>query len=76
MRWTPADREILQRVLNVRQILDLEDVMRLLRSERSTWLIAIVVSIATFMVFLDTAIANVSLRYIAGSVAVSVDEST
>jgi MFS transporter, DHA2 family, multidrug resistance protein len=43
---------------------------------RSPWLIAIVVSIATFMVVLDTAIANVSLRYIAGSLAVSVDEST
>ena len=28
------------------------------------------------MVVLDTAIANVSLRYIAGSLAVSVDEST
>src|SRR3984885_7834318 len=44
--------------------------------DRSPWLIAIVVSIATFMVVLDTAIANVSLRYIAGSLAASVDEST
>jgi DHA2 family multidrug resistance protein len=44
--------------------------------DHSPWLIAIVVSIATFMVVLDTAIANVSLRYIAGSLAVSVDEST
>ena len=35
--------------------------------DRSPWLIAIVISIATFMVVLDTAIANVSLRYIAGS---------
>jgi DHA2 family multidrug resistance protein len=43
---------------------------------RSPWLIAIVVSIATFMVVLDTAIANVSLRYIAGSLGASVDEST
>ncbi|HUN95570.1 MAG TPA: DHA2 family efflux MFS transporter permease subunit, partial [Bradyrhizobium sp.] len=43
---------------------------------RSPWLIAVVVSIATFMVVLDTAIANVSLRYIAGSLAVSVNEST
>ena len=33
MRWKPADRELLERVLNVRQILDLEDVIRLLRSE-------------------------------------------
>jgi hypothetical protein len=44
--------------------------------DRGPWLIAIVVSIATFMVVLDTAIANVSLRYVAGSLAVSVDEST
>src|ERR1700730_9115803 len=44
--------------------------------DRSPWLIAIVVSIATFMVVLDTAIANVSLRYIAGRLAVRVDEST
>lgn len=33
MRWNSADREILERVLNVRQILDLEEVIRLLRSE-------------------------------------------
>jgi len=33
MRVSEADREILERVLNVRQILDLEDVIRLLRSE-------------------------------------------
>jgi MFS transporter, DHA2 family, multidrug resistance protein len=44
--------------------------------DRNPWLVAIVVSIATFMVVLDTAIANVSLRYIAGSLAASVDEST
>jgi len=43
---------------------------------RSPWLIAVVVSLATFMVVLDTAIANVALRHIAGSLAVSVDEST
>jgi MFS transporter, DHA2 family, multidrug resistance protein len=40
------------------------------------WLVAIIVSIATFMVVLDTAIANVSLRYIAGSLGASIDEST
>ncbi|HML07977.1 MAG TPA: DHA2 family efflux MFS transporter permease subunit [Xanthobacteraceae bacterium] len=44
--------------------------------DRSPWLVAIVLSLATFMVVLDTAIANVSLRYIAGSLAISVDEST
>ena len=31
--WSPADREFLERVLNVRQILDLAGVIRLLRSE-------------------------------------------
>ncbi|MGH6779071.1 MAG: DHA2 family efflux MFS transporter permease subunit [Bradyrhizobium sp.] len=44
--------------------------------DRSPWLIAVVVSIATFMVVLDTAIANVSLRYIAGSLSISIDQST
>jgi DHA2 family multidrug resistance protein len=43
---------------------------------RSPWLIAVVVSIATFMEVLDTTIANVSLRHIAGSLAISQDEST
>jgi uncharacterized small protein (DUF1192 family) len=33
MRVREADREILERALNVRQILDLEDVIRFLRSE-------------------------------------------
>jgi DHA2 family multidrug resistance protein len=40
------------------------------------WLIAIVVSMATFMEVLDTSIANVSLQHIAGSMAASQDEST
>jgi DHA2 family multidrug resistance protein len=40
------------------------------------WLIAVIVSIATFMEVLDTTIANVSLRHIAGSLAASQDEST
>jgi DHA2 family multidrug resistance protein len=43
---------------------------------RSPWLIAVVVSIATFMEVLDTTIANVALRHIAGSLAISLDEST
>jgi MFS transporter, DHA2 family, multidrug resistance protein len=43
---------------------------------RSPWLIAVVVSIATFMEVLDTTIVNVSLRYIAGDLAISLDEST
>ncbi|MGY8668315.1 DHA2 family efflux MFS transporter permease subunit [Bradyrhizobium sp. UFLA05-109] len=40
------------------------------------YLIAFVVSIATFMEVLDTTIANVSLRHIAGGLAVGLDEST
>src|SRR5438105_13829140 len=43
---------------------------------RNPWLIAVVVSIATFMLVLDTSIANVALRHIAGSLAAGVDEST
>ena len=52
------------------------DASRSAAGERNPWLIAIVVSIATFMVVLDAAIANVSLRYIAGSFGASIDEST
>jgi DHA2 family multidrug resistance protein len=40
------------------------------------WLIAVVVSIATFMMVLDTSIANVALRNIAGDLAAGVDEAT
>jgi MFS transporter, DHA2 family, multidrug resistance protein len=43
---------------------------------RNPWLIAVVVSLATFMQVLDTSIANVALRNIAGSLAASADEST
>jgi hypothetical protein len=34
------------------------------------WLIAVIVSVATFMEALDTTIANVTLRYISGGLAV------
>jgi MFS transporter, DHA2 family, multidrug resistance protein len=40
------------------------------------WLIALVVTLATFMEVLDTAIANVSLPHIAGSLSASQEEST
>lgn len=40
------------------------------------WLIALSVMLATFMEVLDTSIANVSLRHIAGSLSVSTDQST
>ena len=42
----------------------------------SPWLIASIISISAFMEVLDTAIANVSLRHIAGSMAASYDEAT
>ena len=42
----------------------------------SPWLIAIIVSIATFMEVLDTTIANVALTHIAGSLGASQDEAT
>src|SRR5438094_8642523 len=40
------------------------------------WVVALVVTLATFMEVLDTSIANVSLPHIAGSLSVSQDEST
>ena len=40
------------------------------------WLVAFVVSIATFMEVLDISIANVALRHIAGSMAASYDHAT
>ncbi|MBP2292650.1 DHA2 family efflux MFS transporter permease subunit [Azospirillum rugosum] len=40
------------------------------------WLIAVVVSIATFMEVLDTTIANVALRYISGTLAISTDQAS
>ena len=40
------------------------------------WLIAVVVAFASFMEVLDTTIANVVLPYIAGGLAVSVDEAS
>jgi DHA2 family multidrug resistance protein len=39
------------------------------------WLVALTVTIATFMEVLDTSIANVALPHIAGSLSASVDES-
>ena len=43
---------------------------------RSPWVIALVVSMATFMEVLDTSIANVSLPHIAGDLSVTQDQST
>ena len=46
------------------------------RTGYNPWLIAVVVSMATFMEVLDTSIANVSLPHIAGSVSATPDEAT
>ena len=42
----------------------------------SPWLIAIVVTMATFIEVLDTSVANVALPHIAGNLGAGVDEST
>jgi DHA2 family multidrug resistance protein len=44
--------------------------------DHNPWLIAVVVSIATFMQVLDTSIANVSLRHIAGGLGATYPEAT
>src|SRR5271156_4493984 len=46
------------------------------RPAHNPWLIAVTVTLATFMEVLDTAIANVALPHIAGSLGASSDEST
>src|SRR5256885_14865526 len=40
------------------------------------WVIAVTVTLATFMEILDTSIANVALPHIAGNLSAGVDEST
>ena len=45
-------------------------------SEVNPWLVAVVVSLATFMEVLDTTITNVSLTHIAGELSATQDEST
>jgi DHA2 family multidrug resistance protein len=44
--------------------------------EINPWIIAIAVMLGTFMEVLDTTVVNVSLKHIAGSLSVTVDEST
>src|ERR1700676_2859572 len=46
------------------------------RPPLNPWIVAVVVTLATFMELLDTAIANVALPHIAGGLAVSYEEST
>jgi DHA2 family multidrug resistance protein len=46
------------------------------RASANPWLIAVLVSFASFMEVLDSTIANVALPYIAGGMAVSEDDAT
>jgi MFS transporter, DHA2 family, multidrug resistance protein len=46
------------------------------KAPATPWLIAFVVAAAAFMEVLDTTIANVALRYVAGSLGVSEDQSS
>src|SRR6201982_3357884 len=48
----------------------------LARPDLNPWIIALAVTLATFMEVLDTSIANVSLPHIAGSLSAGTDEST
>jgi MFS transporter, DHA2 family, multidrug resistance protein len=49
---------------------------RSVAGNRNPWMVVGVISIATFMVVLDTSIANVALAHIAGSLSASYDEAT
>ena len=46
------------------------------RPRHNPWLVALTVSMATFMEVLDTSIANVALPHIAGNLSASTDEAT
>jgi DHA2 family multidrug resistance protein len=46
------------------------------KPKHNPWLIALTVTLATFMEVLDTSIANVSLPHIAGNLSAGVDEAT
>ena len=43
---------------------------------RNPWMVAVSVMLATFMVVLDSSVANVALPHIAGNLSASTDEST
>ena len=53
-----------------------EDLHRDWKPKFNPWLVAITVTLATFMEVLDSSIANVSLPHIAGSLGATYDEST
>src|SRR5438477_6673030 len=46
------------------------------KPKHNPWIIALTVTLATFMEVLDTSIANVALPHIAGNLSAGMDEST
>jgi DHA2 family multidrug resistance protein len=54
----------------------LPEATALWQPKANPWIIGVVVSLAAFMEVLDTSIANVALRHIAGNLGASYDEST
>src|SRR2546422_8969606 len=59
--------------------MSMRNVLSKIRNEKgevNPWIIAVTVTLATFMEILDTSIANVALPHIAGSLSAGVDEST
>ena len=46
------------------------------KPHHNPWVVAMTVTLATFMEVLDTSIANVALPHIAGSLGASIDEAT
>ncbi len=57
-------------------LLDRQRLEREWRSRHNRWIVAMTVTLATFMEILDTSIANVSLPHIAGGLSAGIDEST
>jgi DHA2 family multidrug resistance protein len=55
---------------------DAEDEHHAWKPEANPWMIAASVMLATFMVVLDSSVANVALPHIAGNLSASTDEST
>jgi DHA2 family multidrug resistance protein len=53
-----------------------DELPRSAAGRHNPWIVAVIVSVATFMEILDTTIANVALRHIAGAMGSSQEEST
>src|SRR5580692_12720431 len=74
-RWTLDVRILLFAVLCENVMTAIPANIALPRRAINPWIIAFAVVIPTFMEVLDTTIANVALRYIAGGLSASVNDS-